>query len=70
MPTADVARRRDAPGGAVADHRDSSHDEFTAYIGTLLRHLEAHYAADKWDLLMYVVTYVLVFLLFATGLFG
>lgn len=70
MPTADVARRRDAPGGAVAEQRNASRDEFTAYIGTLLRYLEAHYAADKRDRLMYVASYVLVFLLFATGLFG
>ncbi|BAU48849.1 hypothetical protein SVA_2299 [Sulfurifustis variabilis] len=70
MPTAAVARRKDAAGVAVAQDRKAYRDGFTQYIGTVLRHLEAHYAADKWDVLMYVVTYVLVFLLFATDIFG
>lgn len=71
MPTAEAARRTDAPGMAAAATRKGTRDEFTTYIGTLLVHLQAHYAADKWDLLMYVVSYVLVIIaLFATGLFA
>lgn len=70
MPTAEVARRRDAPGTAVAATRKAPHDELTAYIGTLLRYLETHYAADEWDVLMYVVTYVLVLVLLATDFVG
>lgn len=70
MPTAEAARRRDASGTAAAATRKGTRDEFTAYIGNVLVHLQTHYAADRWDILMYVVTYVLVIALFASGLFA
>jgi hypothetical protein len=53
----------------VAQSGNASRDQFIEYIGTVLRHLEARYAGDKWDASMFVITDVLLVLLFATGLF-
>ena len=66
MPDRDVPERR--PGRTViASATVAERDELVAYVGTVLRHLEAHYAADRWDLLMYLTTYLLVLILLVSG---